>query len=467
MQSKPEDSVVPVAEHQSAAAERAIDQQTGGQKAGPLIAGLKIPAFLIVAAVVIIGMATDVISPNILVFFTMTLTLGGVLHWIGGRVPVLRDFGLPIILCLVVPALMVHFGLLPTPTIDMFSQFYRDLGLIDFIVVPVIAGAIAGLSRKMLIKILARFAVPLIGTVVLTFTVLGTIGALIGYGFVKTILLVTAPVLAGGLPLGALPMSEMYADQTGVPADHYLSGLMSAVVLANTLCILIAAILNGMGKRAGKRFVGFNGEGQLLRVSGNESELAELAVAGKSTGASFTVLGKGLLLCGAILLVGMILGEVLPFLHHFAWIVVLLAVAKIFALFPADWDDAISQWGDFVVETFIPAFLVALSVAIIDINAIVDAISDPQFVILVAATVIVAGVISGVLGWLVKFYLIEASITTGLIMADMGGSGDVAVLSAANRMDLMPFAAVATRFGGTLVLFITTLLIPFMTPAMA
>jgi Na+/citrate or Na+/malate symporter len=42
----------------------------------------------------------------------------------------------------------------------------------------------------------------------------------------------------------------------------------------------------------------------------------------------------------------------------------------------------------------------------------------------------------------------EDSTTTGLVMADTGGRGDVSVLSAAGRMHLMPFAALTNRIGG-------------------
>lgn len=46
-------------------------------------------------------------------------------------------------------------------------------------------------------------------------------------------------------------------------------------------------------------------------------------------------------------------------------------------------------------------------------------------------------------------YSIEAAIITAC-QSGMGGTGDVAILSTANRMNLMPFAQVATRLGGAL-----------------
>ena len=59
---------------------------------------------------------------------------------------------------------------------------------------------------------------------------------------------------------------------------------------------------------------------------------------------------------------------------------------------------------------------------------------------------------SGAVGRLVGFYSVEAAITAGLCMANMGGTGDVAVLMAAKRMELMPFAQISSRPGGAFII---------------
>jgi len=86
-----------------------------------------------------------------------------------------------------------------------------------------------------------------------------------------------------------------------------------------------------------------------------------------------------------------------------------------------------------------------------------------QYVVLVSVTVIGAMAGAALVGRLVGFYPIESAITAGLCMANMGGTGDVAVLSAARRMELMPFAQISSRLGGAFIILLATALIKIFT----
>jgi len=58
----------------------------------------------------------------------------------------------------------------------------------------------------------------------------------------------------------------------------------------------------------------------------------------------------------------------------------------------------------------------------------------------------------------VGLYPIEAAIVTAC-HSGQGGTGDVAILTAADRLELMPFAQIATRIGGAIT--VTLVLVAF------
>ena len=341
----------------------------------------------------------------------------------------------------------------------MISTFVEDGGFLDFLVITIIAGSILGMPRALLLSAGPRFAVPLLGCLALTFLIVGAVGAALGFGFVQAILLVAAPIMAGGLGIGAVPMSEMYAGATGGTPDAFMGQLMSAVVVANILCIVIAGVYNGLGRREKQLFVGFDGHGQLMRVQRHD---IGHNTAQHRDSATYLALGQGLLIAGLLFVLGELLGGLLPLLHPYAWTIIAAAIVKLAGLLPGHLEEASTSWGAMVTQLFVPALLVAVSLTYIDIADVLTSLSSPLFLVLTAVTVLTATLTSGLLGWLVKFYFVEAAITPGLVMADTGGSGDVAVLSAANRMHLMPFAALTNRLGGAVVLFATSMIAPLL-----
>lgn len=62
----------------------------------------------------------------------------------------------------------------------------------------------------------------------------------------------------------------------------------------------------------------------------------------------------------------------------------------------------------------------------------------------------------------VNLYPIESAIVAGT-HSGMGGAGDIAILSASNRMRLMPFAQIATRIGGGITVTVALLAMAYLT----
>jgi len=82
---------------------------------------------------------------------------------------------------------------------------------------------------------------------------------------------------------------------------------------------------------------------------------------------------------------------------------------------------------------------------------------NPGYIAICTASV-VATIASGfVVGKWMNLYPVEAAVVTAC-HSGLGGTGDVAILGAADRMGLMAFAQISTRVGGALMIVIATFL---------
>lgn len=69
--------------------------------------------------------------------------------------------------------------------------------------------------------------------------------------------------------------------------------------------------------------------------------------------------------------------------------------------------------------------------------------------ITIVATVVTMMATAFLVGRWIGMYPVDTAIVVGT-HTGMGGTGDVAILSATRRMALMPFAQIATRIGGAI-----------------
>ena len=157
-------------------------------------------------------------------------------------------------------------------------------------------------------------------------------------------------------------------------------------------------------------------------------------------------------------LVGTIINKLVPSIHTYAWMIIAVAASKALGIIPSKFEQAAKQWSGFVMGNWTQALLVGIGISMIDLNAVASAFS---LTYLILVLVVVGGVAlgAGVGGYLVGFYPVESSITAGLCTTNMGGTGDIAVLSAARRMELLPFAQIATRICGALILIVASVLV--------
>ncbi|WP_175639314.1 2-hydroxycarboxylate transporter family protein [Metabacillus schmidteae] len=425
------------------------------------IAGIEAPIFLAIVVILLIGIYMEALPQNLAGGLIVAMVLGILLMWIGDQIPVFNTFGGGPILCILIPALFLYWGLLPESVGTLTDHFYNEIGFSDFAVTGIIVGSILSMDRKMLMKIGSRFFIPLLGGVISTLLIGGLVGELIGFGFAETLFFVVGPIMGGGMAAGAVPMSEILAESSGGSAGDILAKIAPAVMVGNMICIIVAGALNGLGKRK-NRPKNFSGDGEMIRLKEGQKKI-DLSGSGSSKFAfSINSLIIGIIVATTVFAFGKIVSTIFPTFHSYVYIILGAAALKIFNVLPEYIEKAAEDWYDLITKAWVPAILVAISAGMVDFKSVIEIATNPSYISLVILTVVIAVLAAGFLGILVGFYFVESSISAGLGMADMGGSGDVAVLSAANRMGLMPFLQISSRIGGAIMLVILSLIAPFL-----
>jgi len=418
------------------------------------IFGLPLTLFALLASVVLIAHVTDTLPNNIVGGFGFMFVIGSLFGELGKRLPIFNKYigGAPVMIFLVA-AWFVHEGMLTQNEIDTVTYVMKDTDFLDLFIAVLITGSILAVNRKLLLKSLVGY-IPTILAAVSGASILGILGGMLfGIPVDRIMMLYVLPIMGGGNGAGAIPLSEIYESVTGGSKEQYYSIAIAILTIANIVAIVAAAVLNTIGEK----FPSLTGNGELLRNSNFDVQAD--AQAPKITPREIAI---GLMLATCIYTFASALSkEILPGfgdvkIHTFAYMVILVAIVNALGLCSEEIKEGAKRLSAFFSKQLLWVLMVGVGIAYTDLGEIINALT---FVNVFIATLIVCGAILGasVGGWLMGFYPVESSITAGLCMANRGGSGDLEVLAASNRMSLLSYAQISSRLGGGIVLIIASI----------
>lgn len=430
--------------------------------------GMTLPMFLcaliVVAIIVYVPFGLDkdgnpgsFLRPNFLIMFSALAIFGLLFGEIGDRIPIWDEYiGGGTILVFVVAAIFGTYHLVPQHFMKAVTIFYnkQPVNFLEMFIPALIVGSVLTVDRKTLIKSISGY-IPLIIIGVIGASIGGiVVGLIFGKSPIDVMMNYVLPIMGGGTGAGAIPMSEMWSSKTGRPASEWFAFAISILSIANIIAILSGALL----KKLGESKPNLTGNGKLI-IADSKEAIRDKEVDVKPELVDTTA---AFILTGILFMVAHILGELwklIPIdfeLHRLVFLILLTMFLNIANVVP----DRIKA-GAKRMQTFFSKHTIWILMAAVgfttDVKEIINAVTVSNLLIAIAIVLGAVGLIM-IVSKKMKFYPVEAAITAGLCMANRGGAGDVAVLGAADRMELMSFAQISSRIGGAMMLVLGSIL---------
>ncbi|MCY8224880.1 2-hydroxycarboxylate transporter family protein [Bacillus haynesii] len=411
------------------------------------------PLYIALALIIFLAAYFNELPNDMLGGFAVIMILGIFLGDVGQRIPILKDIGGPAILSLFVPSFLVFFKVLNPASMEAVTTLMKTSNFLYFYIACLVAGSILGMHRTVLIQGFMRMFVPLLAGTIAAVAAGILVGLLFGYSPYEAFFFIIVPIIAGGIGEGILPLSLAYSQILGQSTDVFVSQLIPAAIIGNVVAIISA----GLMKKLGEKRPELNGNGRLVKSKKDDEIFNQKEEEPKI---DLKLMGAGVLIACSFFIFG---GLVSKFIAIPGAILMIIAAAavKYAKLLPESMEKGAHQLYKFMSSSFTWPLMVGLGILYIPLDDVASVISL-RF-IAVCASVVIAMVTSGYfVGKLMNMYPVESAIVTGC-HSGLGGTGDVAILSASGRMGLMPFAQISTRLGGAATVIMATVLLRFFT----
>jgi malate:Na+ symporter len=354
-----------------------------------------------------------------------------------------QTFGLETVGLLVLPAYAVHRHWISDDLLSSLRWGFERVDLLGIFICVIIVGSLLSLDKRVLLNVLSRIWIVLLvssGMAVIVGVLSGTV---LGLSPALTLLEVAVPLMVGGITAGALPLAAALADLEGSTRAAELAALLPAVVVGNMLAVLASGMLSPWSHRFGG-----GAAPRETPISTHDPAFDQRP--------SAWILVRGALALSAFYGLGAVSSLVFKVPSPLV-ILALTAVLHIVVPLPVPITRSIVYLYRVCIRLFTYPLLLAVGLLLTPWQTLMDGLRWDKLIVAVVTVSVLA--VSG--AWMARFARLTSveGALIGLARAAMGGSGDVAVLSAAHRMDLMPFAQIATRLGGALTLALTLALV--------
>jgi len=406
---------------------------------------IPLPVYLLLVALIAGFGLTGAVPGEITMAIAILAVFGFTCAEFGKRLPILRNIGGAAICATFIPSFLAFHHLLPSPIIKGVTEFTKSTNFLYLFIASIIVGSILSMDRHVLIKGFVKIFVPLaIGSIVAG-AVGAAVGTLLGLGAYHTFFFIVVPIMAGGVGEGAIPLSIGYGDILHLPQGDVFAQVLPPVMLGSLTAILLSGFLNYVGKKRPH----WTGEGRLQPGEHDDMDPAKEEITGHMDVSHIAAAGITAI---SLYLVGLLGHKLFGFPAPVTMLFIAVLVKLTQAVSPKLQEGAFVVYKFFSTAVTYP-LLFAIGVAMTPWDKLVAAFTLPNLITIVAtvATLMTTGFFVG--RWL-KMYPIETAIVNAC-HSGQGGTGDVAILTAANRMTLMPFAQIATRIGGAITVTLT------------
>lgn len=402
---------------------------------------------ILVLAYLAMTISNIVPENDMLVSLGIMTVFAYLLEEIGKTIPILKDLGGKVLVVTFLPAFLVYKHWLPQSTVTVVSDFMNNNNFLMFFITLLVVGSIASMNRQTLVKATSRIIIILVLCDVIG-SLIGTgVGILLGLSAWNAYFFIVAPIMAGGVGEGAMPLSIGYAAiLSGMGQNDIFGKILPCVMLGS----LVAVLLSGMLKKIGEKYPQLNGQGNL--IDGDDEHLENLKGSAKPVNIEKTLLAGVVAI--TIYFVAVYVEHLLKSLLGFSIpspviLLVSLMGAKMLGFIPKNIEEGGNSLYGFTVRGITPPLLFGVGVAKTDWLELIEVFKNPATIVTIIVTVVAIVATAFIAAKFLKMYPVDTAIAVSCC-SGQGGTGALAILAAGDRMELMPFAQVAVRLGGAM-----------------